>query len=69
MLDLDLSNCYIGCHEYRPVQQPDSRTLSFWFYSEDLVNWMDGYSEDFHDLAVKINADTGQVIQLLGSSR
>ncbi|SYX83046.1 hypothetical protein [Paenibacillus alvei] len=68
-LGLDLSNCSIDCREERLAEQSDSRIFSFWFYSEDLVDWMEGFSENFYDFSVAINPDTGQVIQILGPSR
>lgn len=68
-LGLDLSNCSIDCREERLAQQSDSRILSFWFYSEDLVDWMEGFSENFYDFSVAIDPDTGQVIQSLEPSR
>lgn len=68
-LGLDLGGCSIDCQNYRPAQSHNTRILSFWFYSEELVNWMDGYSEDFYDITVNIDADTGQVVGVHGPSR
>lgn len=68
-LGLDLSKCSIDCREEQPPEQPDSRILAFWFYSEDVVDWMEGYSKHFYDISIKIDADTGQVIWNIGPSR
>lgn len=68
-LAIDLQQCSIDCAESHIPSDPPARHLRFWFYSEDLIDWMEGYSERFFDFGVTIDADSLAVVHLSGPSR
>lgn len=68
-LVIDLSQCSIDCSETFSPSDPPSRHLRFWFYSEDLTDWMEGYSERFFDFSVTIDAESLAIVHLAGPSR
>ncbi|WP_046216498.1 hypothetical protein [Paenibacillus wulumuqiensis] len=67
-LSIDLALCSIDCtEEYSPTA---GHLLIFWFYSEEgPENWIDGYSDQFYDITVEINADLLTVHRTAGPSR
>ncbi|MEW4370751.1 hypothetical protein [Paenibacillus kandeliae] len=69
---IDLAQCSIDCTQYKSNPASSlhaSSVLQFWFYSEDLVDWMEGYSEQFFDFAVILDADSLDIQKTLGPSR
>lgn len=69
---IDLAQCSVNCTQYQSNQASSRHTssvLQFWFYSEDLVDWMEGYSEQFFDFSVILDADSLDIQKTLGPSR
>ncbi|MFD0712947.1 hypothetical protein [Paenibacillus sp. GCM10027626] len=64
-LGVDVSKCYLECEEL--YSKEGNLYYLFWFYSNELEDWMEGFGDDFFDLAVEVDGTTGEVLRIYRS--